>query len=104
MKAPHVVMKLQDGRSGAFGNITEALEWMKEQEKPKRSARLSIALPDDLKELLRDGPESMSTEAFSLICKGLGVRWVSESKRGRGKLTKIETEPKAPKAKRARTA
>jgi len=100
-----VTMRLKDGRAGAFRNMQEALAWADEQEKPKRNARLTIALPDDLKELLRDGPESMSKEGFALICKGLGVRWVSESKRGRGKITKLKVRPRTPKAKRkARTA
>jgi hypothetical protein len=102
MRLLPVTMQLRDGRARAFRNLGEALDWMDEQEKPRCNERLTISLPTDLKELLRDGPGPMSAEARALICKALGVRWVSASKRGRGKLTKFAAKQPPRKTKAAR--
>jgi len=101
-----VVWQLEDGRAKAFKCIRDAIDWMEEQTTPKNDAVLSVRLPDEVKEFLRDGPAAMSAEARALICKALGIRWVSESKRGRGAITKLVTRPKTPKikTKKARTA
>jgi hypothetical protein len=94
-----VVMQLKDGRSKAFECLHAALDWMEEQEMPRCDSVLAVSLPSDVKELLRDGPGPMSTEARSIICKALGVRWV-KSKRGRGAVTKFAVRP----PRKARTA
>jgi len=98
-----VTMKLQSGRAKAFGTLREAIDWMHEQEAPRCDTVVSVSMPSDLKELLRDaGP--MSTAIRGLICTSLGVKWAPESKRGRGAITKFEASPRTTKTKKVRTA
>lgn len=84
-----VRMTLADGRTRAFANLREAVEWMTEQEMPANTAKVSVSMPPELKEFLRDSGR-MSTQLRALAMKATGAHWkATERKRQTGNVTRL---------------
>jgi hypothetical protein len=86
-------MTLENGRSKAFQSLQDAVAWMEEQEMPKNDAVMAVAMPDDLKEFIRDSGK-MSTQVRALVMKALGVHW-------KGRKTVLRTPSFADRARAA---
>jgi len=83
-----VTMALTDGRTRAFDNLQDALRWANGEENggqplPRNNAKVSVSMPEELKEFLRDSGK-MSTQLRGLAMKATGAQWKSTERQKQG--------------------